>query len=142
MVWEVFVDGGGLGHELLNYDNVEVCVFSKEDGWDFDQIHIIEEFVEKMRSERRDHVWFAPPCKKWIQMQELNIAQGQEERLMADRRRLEATHLRVTREAYDEQQKSGRHAYVEHPMQSRMWRNSLMMNSARTGFGFGRTAFS
>ena len=28
VVWEVFVDSGGLGHELLNYDNVEVCVFS------------------------------------------------------------------------------------------------------------------
>ena len=26
VVWEVFVDSGGLGHELLNYDNVEVCV--------------------------------------------------------------------------------------------------------------------
>ena len=37
VVWEVFVDGGGLGHELLSYINVEVCVLSFENGWDFDR---------------------------------------------------------------------------------------------------------
>ena len=33
----VFVDGGGLGQELRNFDNVEVHVFSIQNGWDFDQ---------------------------------------------------------------------------------------------------------
>lgn len=36
VVWGVLVDGGGIGHELLTYSNVEVCVFRFENGWDFD----------------------------------------------------------------------------------------------------------
>ena len=57
VVREVFVDKGGLG--------LEVHIFSIQNGRNFGSPRTIEEFLDKMRKGRPDHVWFAPPCTKW-----------------------------------------------------------------------------
>ena len=121
------MDNGGLGHELLNFDNVEVHIFSIQNGWNFDSPRIIEEFLDKMRRENPDRVWFAPPCTKWTQLQELNVAQQGEHmanQLKEERRKLERTHVKVSVDGFDIQGKEGRHAYIEHPARSLMWQTA------------------
>ena len=115
VVWEVFVDNGGLGQELLIFDNVEVHIFSIQNGWNFDSRRIIEEFLDKMREERPDHVWFAPLSTKWAQLQECNVAQQgerMENQLKEERRKLERTHVEVSVDVCDIQGRAGRHAYI------------------------------
>ena len=64
-VWEVFVDKGQTSKGRHRYDHVDVWQFGLENGWDFEDDKIVDEWLDLIDKEKPDEILFAPPCYPW-----------------------------------------------------------------------------
>ena len=85
------------------------------------------EFLALQDAECPDFIWYAPPCKKWSTLQNLNLhTLEQIEALEADRDFLEATHLAMCKKSFMKQKREGRHAGLEHHRYAFSWKTRTM----------------
>ena len=81
-----------------------VRTFDIANGWDFEVAATRRAFLELQDAECPDFIWYAPPCKKWSTLQNLNLhTLEQIEALEAERDFLEATHLTMCKKSFMKQ---------------------------------------
>ena len=99
--------------------------FGLHNGWDFKVKKYRDKFMELLREHEPDHVFLAPPCGLWSQMQEINCkTQAARDSLTTRRRAHHEVHLQFVRDVYHAQVKGDRHAHVEQPSYARSWKTS------------------
>ena len=92
-------------------------------GWDFERSSHRTQLLKRLREEQPDEVLMAPMCRLWSPLQELNTAQSDDDylKLIQDRKVNHSTILMMCSTIFQEQQKHGREATLEHPWNSRAW---------------------
>ena len=101
---------------------------------DFEVAATRRAFLELQDAECPDFIWFAPPCKKWSTLQNLNLhTLEQIEPLEAERDFLEATHLTMCKKSFMKQKREGRHAGLEHPRYALSWKTTTMKSFEADG---------
>ena len=111
-----------------------VRTFDIANGWDFEVAATRRAFLELQDAECPDFIWYAPPCKKWSTLQNLNLhTLEQIEALEAERDFLEATHLTMCKKSFMKQKREGRHAGLEHPRYALSWKTRTMKSFEADG---------
>ena len=87
--WELYVDRGNLSQKIAEkIPGVQVSVFSLPD-WDLANKTYQEAFLKLLQKEMPDHVWMAPPCTIWSQIQNLNMISDEGAKNVAKKRQHE-----------------------------------------------------
>ena len=123
IIFELFVDEGGLGNKCSEYDDVQVFQFSIQNGWDFRRRRLRQEFMEWVRRMRPEEIFMAPPCGPWCRWQSVNKAmvKGFAMRLERMRRESRSCFLAFCRQVYLEQHRAGRNCTIEQPWTAESW---------------------
>lgn len=115
--WEVY-SGDALLAQVFAENGWIIKTFEIANVWEFENAATRREFLALQDAECPDFIWFAPPCKKWSTLQNLNLhTLEQIEALEAERDSLEATHLTMCKKSFMKQKREGRHAGLEHVME-------------------------
>ena len=132
--WEVY-SGDGLLSKTFERNGWEVRSFDLTNGWDFEKASNRRAFLELQDKECPDFIWYAPPCKKWSTLQNLNLhTLAQIEALEAERDFQEATHLRLCSRSFMKQKREGRHAGLEQPRYAVSWKTKTLKSLEDDGF--------
>jgi hypothetical protein len=70
--WEVY-SGDALLAQTFAENEWTVRTFDIANGWDFEVAATRRAFLELQDAECPDFIWYAPPCKKWSTLQNLNL---------------------------------------------------------------------
>jgi hypothetical protein len=131
--WEVY-SGDALLAQTFAENEWTVRTFDIANGWDFEVAATRRAFLELQDAECPDFIWYAPPCKKWSTLQNLNLHPLEQiEALEAERDFLEATHLTMCKKSFMKQKREGRHAGLEHPRYALSWKTRTMKSFEADG---------
>lgn len=114
--FEVYVDEGRLPTKLIQkYEGVEAATFTLPE-WDFRTVETQEGFINLLKRVRPEHVWLAPPCTKWLTMQNLNaLTPEAREKLRRERWEEEKVHLKFVAKIFYACADAGLGISMEHP---------------------------
>ena len=103
LVWEVFVDRGRTSEECLRYEHVDVWQFGLDNGWDFEDETLVDEWLQLVDKEKPDEILFAPPCYPWCSWHRVYAAlrPGYKEKIQETRDKHKSTILRLVKEGYE-----------------------------------------
>ena len=118
-LWEVYSGEAGLAQVMSEF-GWKVRTFDKLNGWNFEGPRHRRKFHELLDE---DLVWWAPPCRVWSPLQNLNaLTEEQKIALDAERDYEEHVHLKFVLKGFKKQYHEGRHGAIENPAYSNAWK--------------------
>ena len=122
LFWEVYSAEAGLAQVMSEF-GWKVRTFDKLNGWNFEDPRHRRKFHELLDEECPDLVWWAPPCRVWSPLQNLNaLTEEQKIALDAERDYEEHVHLKFVLKRFKKQYHEGRHGAIENPAYSNAWK--------------------